>query len=287
MSQKKIGILIMILSAFIFALMQVFVKLTSNEIPLMEQVFIRNTVSFFVALFTCIKAKQSIIGPKKYQPLLFARSFFGYLGVITLFYASSNAFQSDVTVINKTSPFIITVLAMIFFKEKVTKVQVLALITAFLGVLISAGPKFSSTGFAISMAILSAVFSALAYTCLSYFRGKVDGMTVILHFSAFSIICSIPFIINNFVIPSSPKILIYTLLIGVCGSLGQICITYAYRFAPAGEISIYNYTGIIFSMLLGYTVLGESLSSTTLIGSVFVIIGSLMVYFNKNKKNQA
>ena len=81
--------------------------------------------------------------------------------------------------------------------------------------------------------------------------------------------------------------IIYTLLIGVCGSLGQICITYAYRFAPAGEISIYNYTGIIFSMLLGYTVLGESLSSTTLIGSVFVIIGSLMVYFNKNKKNQA
>ncbi len=286
MSQKKIGIFIMILSAFIFSLMQIFVNLTSGEIPLMEQVFIRNTVSFFVALFICIRAKQPLLGPKKYQPVLFARSFFGYLGVITLFYASSNAFQADVTVINKTSPFIITVLALIFFKEKISKAQVIALITAFAGVFISAGPKFHSSALAMSAALLSAIFSAIAYTCLSYFRGKVDGMTVILHFSAFSIICSIPFLINNFVIPS-PQNMLFTLCIGICGSLGQICITYAYRFAPAGEISIYNYTGIIFSMLLGYFVLGENLSSTTLLGSIFVVVGSLIVYFSKNKKNQA
>ncbi len=286
MTQKQTGIFLMILSAFIFALMQIFVNLTSGEIPLMEQVFIRNTVSFFVALFSCIKTKQSLIGEKKYQPLLFARSFFGYLGVVTLFYASSNAFQADVTVINKTSPFIITLLAVILFKEKVSKIQVLALITAFLGVVISAGPKFSSSGLAVTSAILSAVFSAIAYTCLSYFRGKVDGMTVILHFSAFSMIASIPFLINDFVIPSTQN-LFFTLCIGICGSLGQICITYAYRFAPAGEISIYNYTGIIFSMILGYTVLGENIGFTTLIGSIFVVAGSLMVYFNKNKKNQA
>ena len=272
----------MILSAFIFSLMQVFVKLTSNKIPLMQQVFIRNTISFIVAFILCIRAKQPLLGEKKYQPMLFIRSFFGFIGVITLFYASSNAFQADVTVINKISPFIITFLSFILFKERITKWQILSLIIAFLGVIISAGPKFESSSLALIMAFLSALFSAIAYICLSYFKGKVNGMTIILHFSAFSMVMSLPFIINNFVVPS-PDILIFTIGIGVCGSLGQICITYAYRFAPAGEISIYNYTGIIFSMILGFFILDESLSLSTVIGSLLVILGSLIVYFkNKN-----
>lgn len=48
------------------------------------------------------------------------------------------------------------------------------------------------------------------------------------------------------------------LLIGVFGSLGQAFITYAYRFAPASEISIYNYSGIIFSMILGFFYFGRA-----------------------------
>ena len=76
------------------------------------------------------------------------------------------------------------------------------------------------------------------------------------------------------------------LLIGVFGSLGQAFITYAYRFAPASEISIYNYSGIIFSMILGFFILGEPVKFTSVIGGALVAAASVMVYVYNNRSNK-
>ena len=73
---------------------------------------------------------------------------------------------------------------------------------------------------------------------------------------------------------------------GVFGSLGQAFITYAYRFAPASEISIYNYSGIIFSMILGFFILGEPVKFTSVIGGALVAAASVMVYVYNNRSNK-
>lgn len=101
-TQKQKGILFMILSALSFASMQVVVRM-SREIPTMEQICVRNLFILIVSFFIIRKKRGSYYGPKKYQPYLFGRSFFGFLGLITLFYASSHAAQGDVTVLNKLS----------------------------------------------------------------------------------------------------------------------------------------------------------------------------------------
>ena len=110
-------------------------------------------------------------------------------------------------------------------------------------------PSFQSNPLPLVMALLSALTSGIAYTLLGYLKDKVDAMTIIMHFSTFSVVGSLPFMIGNFVVPSLSQLL-FLILIGVFGSLGQAFITYAYRYAPASEISIYNYSGILFSLLL-------------------------------------
>ena len=57
------------------------------------------------------------------------------------------------------------------------------------------------------------------------------------------------------------------ILIGIFGAGGQIGLTYAYQKAPAAEVSIYDYSGIIFSAILGYVLLDESLSLSTIVGA--------------------
>ena len=113
-------------------------------------------------------------------------------------------------------------------------------------------------------------------------------MTVIMHFSTFSAVCSIPFTLGNFVVPNA-KELMALVLIGLFGSLGQIALTYAYRLAPAGEVSIYNYSGILFSMVLGFLCLGETIPATSFIGGALVIAASLLVYVysRRQEKKQA
>lgn len=277
LTTKQKGILLMLTSALLFSAMQIVINLTGDRIPLMEQVFFRNIVSLLICFVLIRRHHLSMFGEKKYQPLLFLRSIFGLLGLVSLFYAASRANQADVTILSKMSPFLITLLAFLFLKEKIAKIQIPALFIAFGGAFLVANPSFHSTVLPLLVAFLCAVFSSVSYTLLAYFKGRVDAITVIMHFSTVCVTAAIPFIAVHFILPSISEFLLL-ILIGIFGGFGQIALTYSYRMAPASEVSIYNYSGILFSMLLGYVVLGESVSLPSLIGGALVIVASILTY---------
>ena len=283
MSERTKGAVLMCTSAFLFSAMQIPISLSGTTIPIMEQVFFRNIVTLILSFILLMRSGGSLFGTKKNQPLLFVRSAFGFLGLITQFYAVAHANQGDVSTMMKLSPFMITLWAAIFLKEKIRKVQIPALLIAFLGAAFVANPAFNSNLLPLFMAFLCAFFSSVSYTLLAYFKNKVDGMTIIMHFSTFCVLACIPFMIFDFVMPTFKELLLL-LLIGVFGGFGQIALTYAYRLATAAEISIYNYSGIVFSIILGYVFLGEVLDVTSVIGCALVIIAALITYIFSGKK---
>lgn len=283
MSERTKGAALMCTSALLFSAMQIPISLSGTTIPIMEQVFFRNIVTLILSFILIMRSGGSLFGTKKNQPLLFVRSTFGFLGLITQFYAVAHANQGDVSTMMKLSPFMITLWAAIFLKEKIRKVQVPALLIAFLGAAFVANPAFNSNLLPLFMAFLCAFFSSVSYTLLAYFKNKVDGMTIIMHFSTFCVLACIPFMIFDFVMPTFKELLLL-LLIGVFGGFGQIALTYAYRLATAAEISIYNYSGIVFSIILGYVFLGEVLDVTSVIGCALVIIAALITYIFSGKK---
>ena len=283
MSERTKGAALMCTSALLFSAMQIPISLSGTTIPIMEQVFFRNIVTLILSFILIIRSGGSLFGTKKNQPLLFVRSAFGFLGLITQFYAVAHANQGDVSTMMKLSPFMITLWAAIFLKEKIRKVQIPALLIAFLGAAFVANPAFNSNLLPLFMAFMCAFFSSVSYTLLAYFKNKVDGMTIIMHFSTFCVLACIPFMIFDFVMPTFKELLLL-LLIGVFGGFGQIALTYAYRLATAAEISIYNYSGIVFSIILGYVFLGEVLDVTSVIGCALVIIAALITYIFSGKK---
>ena len=294
---RKKGAELMIASAFFFTAMQISVNLTADNIPLMEQIFARNITTMAVSIFFIRKNKGSYFGEKKYRSLLAARSIFGFLGLVTMFYSVAHAVQADVATITKLSPFLITIFAAIFLKEKIPKVQIPALILAFSGAAFIANPAFNSNLKPLFAAFLCAIFSSGAYTLLAYFKNKVDGMTVIMHFSTFCIAATIPFMaiqpelifpfgasegsfaasLFGFVIPGLFDFSML-LLIGITGAAGQIALTYSYRMAPAGEISVYNYTSIIFAIILGSVLLGDVITWNSAVGAGLVMLAAILVY---------
>lgn len=274
---KQKGILLMLLSALLFSSMQIIIHLTGERIPLMEQVFFRNIVSLILCFVIIRRNGLSMFGERKYQPLLFMRSSFGLLGLVSLFYAASRASQADVTILSKLSPFLITLFAFLFLKEKIARIQVPALIIAFGGAVLVANPTFHSKMLPLFLAFLCAIFSSVSYTLLAYFKNKVDAVTVIMHFSTFCTLAALPFFMIDPILPSLRDFLLL-LLMGTFGGFGQIALTYAYRMAPASEVSIYNYSGILFSMILGYAILGQTVQPNSLLGGALVILASLLTY---------
>ncbi len=281
----KKGSLFMILSALLFSLMQIFIAQTADTIPLFEQLFFRNFIAASVAFIYLRRKKVSVFGDKKNRTTLILRSVTGFLGMLTMFYASANANQGDVAILVKMTPFVTIVCVAIFLKERIYKYQIISIIIAFIGAFILSGPQFNSNFFPLIVAIISAVFGGIAYTFISLLRGKEHPWVIVFFFSFLSTLFVTPFLFFDFVIPNLEDLL-YLLGIGLCAAGGQIFLTLSYTCAKAADVSIFNYFGIIFSMILGFVLLGQAVPYTSFIGAGFVILAGAVVFIaNKSRKN--
>ena len=267
----------MLLSALMLSMMQIFVKLSSGHIGTYQQVFVRNLISMAVAYLFIKKKHLAPLGTKADQVVLFSRSFWGYTGMVMLFYAAKYAKQADVAILTRTSPVFVTLFAALFLKEKITKIQIPVIVLCLGGAYVAMRPSFQSNFLPLFLALLSAVTSGIAYTLVAYCRGRVDPLSVIFHFSLFSTVAAGFMMIPSYTVPTLGDSAIL-FMIGICGSFGQIGLTYAYQMAPAAEVSIYQYSGIIFTAALGYFILGESIACTSLLGAVMITGASVWTY---------
>lgn len=155
-----------------------------------EQTFFRNLIGIFVASFILIKNHQPLFGERKYWPQMFARSLFGLLAVMLLFYASRNALQADVSIMNRISMFTISIVSVVFLHERLTKMHIPAMLIAFTGAYIAANPRFDSAFLPLLAAFCTSLCDAVCYPLLSYFSGRVNAYSVVMFFCTFSTIVS-------------------------------------------------------------------------------------------------
>lgn len=277
------AIILMILSSLFFSIMQTIVGYLGNDYNVYEKLFFRNLASLLIAFCILPKNLKNQFGGWKEQKYLWTRSFFGFLGLVFLFMATSTGNQGDVSIISKTSPIFVTLLSVIFLKERVSKEQILALILTTFGAVLVYKPDMSSEVYPLLFALISSIASAIAYLTLSKISEKIHGMTIVMHFSTFSTVMCIPLMLREWVLPQGADWLLLV-GIGICGSLGQICLTYAYRMELASEVSIYSYSGIIFSMVLGVIALSQEISCRSVMGALIMFGATLFTYFSNRKK---
>ena len=274
---RKKGIIYMLWSCLWFAIMQMFVKSTGSRIPLFEQVFFRNLVTFLLCGYLCYRSNERFFGTKKSRPYLNLRSILGYLGVILNFYSINKMNTADATILQKSSPIFVIIFSVLFLKEKLTKTKIITLILCFIGALFVVRPQFDSSVFPALMGLLSAAFAGGAYTVLAHVNKMENSNTIIFYFSLFSTIVSIPFVIMDFVTPTFMEF-VFLIAIGVFAGLGQIYLTLSYKYALATDVSIYNYATIIFTSILGYFLFGEVLNIFSVVGIILIFSSSYYQY---------
>ena len=170
-SDRNKGIMFIILSAFGFAIMSAFIKL-SGDLPSFQKTFFRNLVSCIIAFLLILKHKESFFGKKENQKILILRSIFGTLGIILNYYAIDKLVLSDANMLNKLSPFFVIIFCAIFLKEKIKPNQAIAVGVAFVGALFIIKPSFNFDMIPSTAGIMGAIFAAAAYTCLRVLGSK-------------------------------------------------------------------------------------------------------------------
>lgn len=278
------GIFCIIIAGFGFALMSLFVKL-SGDLPSMQKAFFRNIIAVFISSIPLIKHWRVINIPRNNTGwlVLISRSVFGTIGLVLNFYAISHISLADSSIIQKLSPFIIIILSYIFFKEEMTRFQVFAIIIAFIGITLIIKPSGNNI---ISMGALAALLGALcagiAYTCVRYLgTHNISGEFIIFFFSSLSSLMLLPYLILDYRTMTYYQ-LSMLLLAGISATIGQYGVTFAYKFAAAKNISVFDYSQVLFSGIFGYMFFGEFPDFQSLIGYIIVIsVGIVLVLRSK------
>ncbi len=284
MNSKTKGILYVITAAFGFSMMSVFVHL-SGDLPVFQKAFFRNVVALIFVTGIMLKRKIGFVPDKKNVPALLGRSFFGTVGLLCNFYAIDKLVLADANMLNKLSPFFAIVFSIFLLSERPTAVQVLSVFAAFVGSAFIIKPSLG--GYAVFPAIVGAtggMGAGLAYTFVRYLGGKGENsFRIIFFFSAFSSLVCIPFMLADFE-PFSLKALIFLICAGISASVGQFGITKAYVCAPAKEISVYDYTQVLFAALFGFLIFGQIPDFLSVIGYCLICGAGIGMFFYNRKR---
>ena len=260
-----------------------------------QKSFFRNVIALVIALAVFargrwarrlegegqVDSRQSTAGSRcatidSRQPagllLLALRSVFGTVGIFANFYALSKIPIGEAMTLNKTAPFFTVFLSWVFLGEKFSRRQMLCLLMAFAGAMLVMKPGFRGSGaFASAVALVGGLGAGLAYVCVHELgRMKVNGAFIVLFFSAFSCLASLPFVAADY----SPMTLAQVLVLlgaGVGAAIGQFGVTLAYRYAEPRSIAVYDYTNVIFTALFGFVFFAQVPDLLSVAGFVVIL----------------
>ncbi len=255
----------------------------------MQKCFFRNIVATFFSLAMLLRNPSVVKTAKGHIGDLFARAISGTLGIFCNFYAISYMGIADASILNKLSPFFAIVLSYFLLKEKPRKVEWLAVAVAFVGALFVVKPSFSVEVIPAVSGVLGGLGAGIAYTFVRKMgKDGVNSNLIIFFFSAFSCIVTLPVLIFDYS-PMSFAQFGFLMLAGVSATGGQVFITKAYSKAPAKEISVYDYSIVVFTAILGFLFLDEIPDWLSFIGYfiiIFAAVGNWYFTLRRDRKAQ-
>ena len=269
------GIISIMISAAGFAGMSFFVKL-SGKVPVIEKAMFRNAVALVVAYIIMRREGVSFYVEKKNRLPLFLRCFFGTAGLICNFWAIGYLKLGDSSILQKMAPFFSIVMSIFILQEKPNLTSIVSVLVALIGAAFVGKPGQGLLGLPALVGLLGGFCAGTAFTFVRKLGTHgVRGAQIVFYFSFISSIALLPICLLQFR-PLSAEQLLFLTGAGLCAAVGQIFVTKAYSYAPAKEISVFDYSQVIFSAILGFVILGELPDIYSFIG--YALIFSMAIW---------
>ena len=276
MRTKTLPILLMIGAVFCFASMDATAKYLMKEIGPAQTIWARYTVQALLVT-VLILPKISIYGKTKYPKLQFVRSVALMMATTLFFFAFSRLGLAEASAIFNISPVLITLGAFLFLREQIGPRRLIGIIVSLLGALIIIRP---GTGVFTIYALLplgAAIFYS-TYSLATRFVGTDESPWTSLFYSAiFGAICYsiyIAFYWN----PMSSNAILLTIIIGLFGTAGHICLIRALTLGEASLVAPFIYINLLFTTTWGFVLFGNLPDFWTIVGALIIVAAGIYVW---------
>ena len=284
------GIAFKIASVLIFLIMSSLLK-ASQGIPAAELVFFRS--SFGIVPVVAFIASQGELRSALKSNSVISQIWRGLVGTASMglgFLALTKLPLPEAVTLNYATPLMIVVVSALFMQERVRFYRWSAVVVGLVGVVIIAWPRLtlfsSGVGGDAAVGIVAALMAcALAAVAMLLVRKLVKterSSTIVLYFLVSSSVISALLLPFGWVTPT-PLQAAYLVGAGICGGIAQILLTESYRHAEMSVVAPFEYSSLIFSVLIGYFFFGDVPTLYMLAGGVIVVGSGLFIIWREHR----
>jgi drug/metabolite transporter (DMT)-like permease len=291
--QPLLGIALKIASALAFTLMSAGVKLVAERYPIGEVVFFRSAFAL-VPLLAWLSWRGDLINAVRTDDLKghLLRGIISTSGMFAGFIALSYLPLSDAVAIGYASPLITVVLAALILKETVRAYRWSAVVVGFVGVIIMLLPHLNgsivaqglagSAGVGALFALFAACCSAGATIQIRRLMVRERTGAIVFYFSPLTTFMGLMTIVLGWRMPDLADAVLLV-VIGILGGIGQILLTLSYRHADTSVIAPFEYTTMLWAVLIGWFAFSQLPQATVVAGGLIVAAAGCFVLWRERQ----
>ncbi len=230
-------------------------------------------------LFIALQREQILLRPN--QPGLVAVRCVSIFGsMVCAFYAFKNLQLAQAYALIFAAPLLITILAIPVLKERVKWYRWMAVVIGFLGVVIVLNPGTQELTLGHAAGLAAALFSATTAVITRKIGNRESSLTLIVYPLLVNLsICALAMVWVYQ--PMSGRTLATMCSIGLLAVLGQALLIYAYRNAPAQFIAPFQYSQMLWAVIIGALFFDESPGSNVWLGSLVIVLSGVMIVWRE------
>lgn len=271
----RIGIMLCLLSMFIFAAQDGITKILVKDLPVAQLVMVRYLV-FLVFAVCFVRMKGGVGNARKaaHPWLQLARSLFGVFEIFVFGMALRYLGLAETHAIYAVFPLLTMAMATLALREQLSLRQCLAAVIGFAGTLIILKPGMG----VFSPASLIPLIAALMFACFNVLTRKISSAdsfgTNMLHMGFWGAVASTVIGLPQWVMPT-PLEAVLMLVLSITGVMAQLLLLQALKYTAAVTLQPFNYSLLVFASVLGVVWFGEALETTLVVGALLVVLGGL------------
>ena len=284
LNNNQFAIFLIIISIIFGTLMGTFIKLAQEELNLFTTVFFRFFFGFLIITPYILKTKFDVFSTKNLK-IHILRSALNLPAMLLGFAALAMLPLEKMTAIHFIVPIIVTILAVIFLKEKIYLYRSIALVMGFLGMLIILRPGIIDISIGIYMALISSLIWSVVIILTKKVSKDDSAITILSHQYVYMSLFSFPLVIYFWDQPSL-KTIIFILCAAMSGTILHIALNHAYKLVDVTMTQPYSFLGLVVSSIIGYFVFSDKPDFYTWLGASVIFCGVLLISYRELQLNK-
>ena len=282
---------LMVAGEMCLVLMGASVRGLSAQLSIVQILFLRNVFGSLFAGFLVYRVDFKHLNKDKLG-LHVAHSSFGVLAIFFLFYAFSTLKITEATLMKASVPVFVSFVAWFVLRESLSLFVWLAILCAFLGVVIVVNPgaemnAFSAAELAVCNGMLAGVASiflaSAAVITVRKLGATVKSEVVVFNFSVFGIVFTLPLAVYYWR-PLAVEQWMLMLLCALLAISGQFLITKAYSMATTGKVAMFSYCSMPLAGLVGWLFWQEQITQQLLVVGLVIFCAGVMMVFSSSRR---